>query len=625
MSLRDLPISPAARGEVEGVRCGQRGTTGSRIGACGCARMSPSSRQVPRRHVARPGVQVPACRGHAGVTEVESPSPSAKPAAVVCAPSPVAVVRRRQLGRDHPKRNAPRPEIVGQIDGRLLGRHGDQRAIDAKLEPDGHVAAGVRALLVEVPHDADVRDSPCPARGASSARAEIPAENRTLPTPPRSCAQCMGHHFVHRSAPAGTPTPDRALTSPPCRGRIWHMGRVIWLIVGVLCLGACNRPAPAQGPYAPGQPPGVYAPPNVGAPPGSPPPMAVSARVIRADAPEGLNLQHLGMPLDANFQPMVGAGATTLFPQSGPPLRTDLNEMQHDQDLVRSVEQLSANAHAWMIDASASYASQRRQGYYRALQIASVYELRDNTPMRQPPPGAVYYPWRIYMGHSFSEVVEGDSATFNASVGAEFLTVGGAISAFTGKYHLTSHFAGRGLRPTSGNSIFARTSQEVAANYSAFGPEAPIIVEYRQIPNTRTNDGAIAWTAPTNIEVRYVQLNVSRAGSWWYNYSNWSMFTTCFVNGQQQGPQQQFFGNRISNGGQAGLPFSQRFSLNESDVVECKVSGTYTRANSSLSLGTSTTGTIPAGTVRGATTHVMQPGQDSNTTYTITWMVTRLP
>jgi hypothetical protein len=116
---------------------------------------------------------------------------------------------------------------------------------------------------------------------------------------------------------------------------------------------------------------------------------AMVARVIRADIPDGLGLGHLGIPLDAHFEPLTGAGAISLFPQAGPPGQMAMNEMRVDSDLVRTSEELNANARAWFLTGGGSTGADRRHAYYRAIQLSSVYELRDNTYMAQPPPGGV--------------------------------------------------------------------------------------------------------------------------------------------------------------------------------------------------------------------------------------------
>ncbi len=234
------------------------------------------------------------------------------------------------------------------------------------------------------------------------------------------------------------------------------------LLLAIGCVDA-NAPRPQQYGFSPA--------PQVG----MPPQQAMVARVIRADAPEGFSVQHLGAPLDANFQPLIGGGAVSMFPQSGSPSVTPMNEMHVDTSLVRSTGELKANARAWFVNAGVSTTTDRRHALFRVVQITSVHELHDNTLMAQPPPGAVYYPWRIYMGHSYWEVVEGDSHTFSGKIGAEFLHWGASISDFKGKYHLESHAGGRGLVPKTGAAIFARSPQEIQANYGATGPDVPIV------------------------------------------------------------------------------------------------------------------------------------------------------
>jgi hypothetical protein len=226
------------------------------------------------------------------------------------------------------------------------------------------------------------------------------------------------------------------------------------------------------------------------------------------------------------------------------------------------------------------------------------------------------------MGHSYWEIVEGDANTFNGSVGAEFLHWGAKIGDFTGKYRFQSHVGGRGLKPTTGASIFARTPQEIQANYSSAGTPAPIVVEYRQIPNTRTNDGTIAWATPRNIMVRFTNLQVMAFGAAFYNYATWNMSFQCFVNGQPFG-QAQLFQQNVAAASYP-LTFSQQIAVNDNDTIECMASGTYLRAGTTENLGRSTTGPMVAGRLNGTTGNVMQ-GQDAKTSYRIAWTAARLP
>jgi hypothetical protein len=399
----------------------------------------------------------------------------------------------------------------------------------------------------------------------------------------------------------------------------------------LLCTGGCvqrsseaPQPAPRQG-YGPST--SMPGRPAVGLGRVQVPllqtPSAMVARVIRADSPQGLGPQHLGMPLDANFNPMMGAGAGTLFPQAGAPIVMTVNEMRHDQELVTTTEQLNASAHYLVYNGDVGAAQTKRFGIYRAVELAEVIELRDNTPMNPPPAGAVYYPWRIYRGHAYTEVFEGDSTTFNADVGAKFLTWGGSIGVFKSTYKVQSTVKGRGLSPVNGQSIFAHDPQEITRAYSADGPAVPIIVEYRQIPNTRTKDGTIVWVQPPpskTIQVRFTNLQVAAEGAALRSYATWNMAFQCFINGQASGAAQPLQEN-VSVGNYP-LAFMQQLTVNDSDTIECLASGQYLRAGDWQALGRSTTGPIVAGRLTSATS-VMQ-GRDAKTSYAITWSATRL-
>lgn len=355
---------------------------------------------------------------------------------------------------------------------------------------------------------------------------------------------------------------------------------------------------------------------------------AASARVIRADAPQGFAPQHLGMPLDAMFNPMMGGGAGTLFPQAGPPMITPIHTIKIEYDLIKSVEQLSATLHVTVYNGDVSVAQTKRFGFYRAMQLDSVYELRDNTPMTMPPAGAVYYPWRVYVGHSYSEIVEGEATTFSGNVGAEFLSWSGSLGAFRGKYNLRGHFTGRGLVPTSGDALFARTPDQITGRYRADGVPVPILVEYRQIPNTPPRIGEIAWTPatpPRTIEVRFNTLEVGAAGSLIRSVSNWNLRAQCFVNGQPVVAPTAVLQQQVSDGGRNfNLSFAPRIAAMENDAIECTTSGTYSRGQGSLPLGSGGTGAISVRSVGTTPMGGAFEGRDPNTQYKISWTAARV-
>lgn len=345
-------------------------------------------------------------------------------------------------------------------------------------------------------------------------------------------------------------------------------------------------------------------------------PSAAVARVIRADSPQGLGPHHLGVPLDANFNPMVGAGASTLFPQAGAPIVMPMNTMQHDQELVETTEQLKAALNYYVVSGGLGRDQSRRHAIYRALQVRELYELRDNTPMRKPPPGAVYYPWRIYMGHSYTEVLEGDERSFNAHVGATFLKFGGEAGAFTRAHSLQARQLGKGLVPIDGRAIFAQGPAEIATTYRAEGPAVPIVVEYRQIPNTQTDDAAIEWLQPKTVHVRFINIGIQQTGAAMYDYATWDMSFQCALNGQQVGSPQRYQQDFMAQN--YPLPFSQQIQALNGDIIECNTWGQYLRANQWQFLGRSTTGPIH---VNESVTpsHGVMTGREAKTHYDISW------
>lgn len=350
---------------------------------------------------------------------------------------------------------------------------------------------------------------------------------------------------------------------------------------------------------------------------------AASAREVRADAPDGFTLQDLGVPLDANFNRMIGGGAGTMFPQAGQPTCSPMGGWSSERKVVETQEELSANAHAWgVVDANAEFGRGERYGYYRATLLTGSCQLRDNTPMNQPPPGAVYYASRLLVGHSYWMVVHGNSSSFNAGVSAEFIKWGASVDAFRQSYGLVATGRGKGLQPNSATALFSPPEQ-VSQNYRADRAPDAIVVIYRQLPGAWVNAGPVA-SASKTIDIRFTSLQVSSTGSSLKDYSNWTLTAQCSLNGRPYGNPVQVMNGRVSVG-TTPIMFAQQIPASDADYIECAVDGTYTRGSwgvvKTLSMPRVSTGPIVVGRLPSAS---MVNGGDAETRFTIPWSATRI-
>jgi len=128
--------------------------------------------------------------------------------------------------------------------------------------------------------------------------------------------------------------------------------------------------------------------------------------------------------------------------------------MTHEVSAVDTAEGLAANLQGWgVVEANAGFG--RRHASYRAVQLSHVVEVDDSTEMREPPPGAAYYLWRICYGHSHEVVFTGEDRHFHAGVRAELQVVTGGVNAVAFRHHLEMKAIGRGLEPITEAAIFA--------------------------------------------------------------------------------------------------------------------------------------------------------------------------
>lgn len=347
---------------------------------------------------------------------------------------------------------------------------------------------------------------------------------------------------------------------------------------------------------------------------------AAVAHRVRAAAPTGFVAAALGVPLDADFNPLIGGGAGPLF--AGQPLCASLGSWSSDRGIIQNRQELRANLRAWFAEGSLESQQDHTYAFYRAMQLTQVCEVPPGAPLRRAPRGAVYYTSKVYLGHSYTVVVHGESRAFNAGIGANFVTFGGSASAFAEQYHVMHSGFGRGLEPKTEDALFS-DPESIAANYQTVKPEPDaIVVEYTQLPYAEVAPEPAP--APERvIEVRFIRIEVGATGAAEYDHSPWRMSVQCYVNDQPQHEPVVFLDQQVSIG-TIPTSFARQIRAHDGDTLECKVSGTYERMYGSQKLGRSSTGSIRQLEVGAPLTKELE-GADANASYTITWSATRLP
>lgn len=332
------------------------------------------------------------------------------------------------------------------------------------------------------------------------------------------------------------------------------------------------------------------------------------------------------MPLGADFRTLTGPGAGTLFPEAGEPSKTTQDDMHGYQELIQTKEQFNAAVRYGVFNGSAAVEESRRFAIYRAEQIESVYQVRDNTRMRTPPPAAVYYPWRIYVGHSYTMVVQGEASTFTAEVGLQFLRLGGKASAEMAKYQLSMEPHLRGFKPRKGDALFSLQPEDVGKNYTTTGAEpVPIVVEYRQIEGATPDNAPIAWTQSTGVQIRFTNLTVGSEGGVWEKKSWWNLSFECLINGKRSdapvtGPPTAM---QVERGKTYPLMFSQTIVAVDSDDIECTAGGQYTHGVTATKLAQATTGRLRAADIGSPKSGILT-GKDANTSWSIAWTASKV-
>ena len=223
---------------------------------------------------------------------------------------------------------------------------------------------------------------------------------------------------------------------------------------------------------------------------------ATPGESLIASAPPGLSRRDLGRPFTADFRRFQGTDGQTLFPVAGAVLSTPQHAFEQQFDTIDSEEELAANASAWGIRTGGSEHRRTRYASLRVLEIDYVDEVDDATGMREAPPGAVYYPWRIYMGRRYEIVLEGSREQFHAGVRADLGVFSGEVGAFAKQHGLRHTVRALGLAPRNDRAMFSRSPEQLESNYrSTIEEPVAVLVEWRRIPGRNVAKRPIEWAA----------------------------------------------------------------------------------------------------------------------------------
>jgi hypothetical protein len=335
--------------------------------------------------------------------------------------------------------------------------------------------------------------------------------------------------------------------------------------------------------------------------------------------------EYLGTPLDANFQPIPGGG-TTVFP-GAPILGMQSDDFRHERIEIDDSVSFNANVSVWApvisLQAGVGRATDYRFAAYRAYDVHFVSLVDDRYPHSAPPPGAVWYPARIYWGHSYEQVCYGDSRTFNASVAASFKILEGDLGSFASSNHLQCKLLGRGLTPSRPNAIYAGSPEQARRYYTDTGPVAPVFVEYRLIPGVLPPaPSAVQWLAPYPVTVRFNAIHVAYQTNWLK--ARWIAQGFCLVNGQEAGvPSMAVNGDEVTDDTQLTANWVARLMVAPGDRIACGLEGAFQGAWKSGQIARGMTPDIPItgpAALSGSFT-----GSNADTRYSVQYTVTVEP
>jgi len=155
--------------------------------------------------------------------------------------------------------------------------------------------------------------------------------------------------------------------------------------------------------------------------------------------------------------------------------------------VLRDSTQLHAGFSFLFLDFGTTYSVLREYQLYRAMQVAEILSVDESQKMRRPPDEAVYYLAEVHQGASYDVLIEGNRKDMGSHLGILFAEGAASVGDLeaTGRYRV--HQRGLGLRPVTGDAIFARTPEQVARRYAVLGEPVPVKLVFRAIPG-RTVD-----------------------------------------------------------------------------------------------------------------------------------------
>ena len=348
---------------------------------------------------------------------------------------------------------------------------------------------------------------------------------------------------------------------------------------------------------------------------------AAVARRLRAAAPVGFVPAALGVPLDADFNPLIGGGAGPLF--AGQPLCASMGSWSSDRGIIQNRQELKANVRAWFAEGGlgSQETPTRTPSIVRCSSPRSASFLLAPLFTGRPAARSITRP-KYTLGTPTRLSYTANRARSTLASERISLTFGGSVSAFAKQHNVMHSGFGRGLQPVSEASLFS-DPESIASNYHTVKEEPDaIVVEYTQLPNAVVPaDPPVALERV--IEVRFVSIQVGATGAMQLPHSPWRMSVQCEVNDQPQQDPLLFLDEQVRVG-TIPTSFARQIRAHDGDTIECKVWGTYERMYTQHNLGPGSTGPIPVQEV-GAPLNKELRGADANTDYAITWSATRLP
>lgn len=119
---------------------------------------------------------------------------------------------------------------------------------------------------------------------------------------------------------------------------------------------------------------------------------------------------------------------------------------------------------------------------YRAIQLVEVIRVDESRPMQEPPASAVFYLAEVRRGATYDMLIEGEREDMGASLEVALLTKGASAEALRTTSKYTVRQRGAGLRPKTGDAIFAMTAEQVMQAYETTDQPVPIQLVFRTIP-----------------------------------------------------------------------------------------------------------------------------------------------